>query len=405
MVKIKLLILNTSANTSSPGRIGEEIGLLAQQSGFEVRFAYGRKEVNSRLSLMRIGDEWDIRRHGLESRLFDTHGFASRNATKEFIRELELWKPDIINIHNVHGYYINVELLFNYLKHVQMPVVWTFHDCWPFTGHCSYFDFVGCYKWKTECNHCPNLKGYPASWGFDNSKNNYYRKNELFNGLEHLTIVTPSQWLANHVKESFLKEYPVRVINNGVDEEVFNIVPKPAILGENSHGKEKIIMGIASIWDKRKGLDDFMELRNQLPPEFKIVLVGLSQSQIRNLPKNITGISRTESTHELAALYSAADVFVNPTYVDNFPTPNIEALACGTPVITYNTGGSPEAIDESTGIVVDKGDVHGLKLAIEEVLGKGKNYYRESCRARAERLYNKDDRFRDYIELFKEIMG
>ena len=218
---MKLLLLNASANTGSTGRIAEEIGLLAQQAGYEVRFAYGRKAVNSKLPLIRIGNKWDMRWHGLKSRMWDAHGFGSKRATMALIKELEVWKPDIINIHNLHGYYINIEVLFEYLKKEQIPVVWTFHDCWPFTGHCAHFERVGCDRWKTECHHCPNRGGYPESWMIDHSTANYYRKKETFNGIKNLTIVTPSEWLANHVQSSFLRNYPVQVINNGVDLEIF----------------------------------------------------------------------------------------------------------------------------------------------------------------------------------------
>ena len=397
---MKLLLLNASANTGSTGRIAEEIGLLAQQSGYEVRFAYGRKAVNSRLSLIKIGNQWDMRLHGVVSRLWDAHGFASRLATKALIKELEAWKPDMVNIHNLHGYYINIELLFEYLKRVQIPVVWTFHDCWPFTGHCSYFDRYDCRKWETECHHCPNRKGYPESWFFDRSKKNFRLKKNIFNGLENLTIVTPSAWLANHVSRSFLKNYPVKVIHNGVDMKVFHPQINSEIARKYGIENKTFVLGVASIWDRRKGLDDFIGLRKLLAADIQIVLVGLTAEQAKDLPANIKAISRTENQQELAALYSAAAVFVNPTYVDNFPTTNIEALACGTPVITYRTGGSPEAVDAETGVVVEKGDVEGLKEAIEDVVMIGKTYYSEKCRKRAVRLYNKEDKYREYLEIF-----
>ncbi len=401
---MKLLLLNASANTGSTGRIAEEIGLLAQQSGYEVRFAYGRKAVNSRLPLIKIGNQWDMRLHGVVSRLWDAHGFASRRATKALIKELEAWKPDIVNIHNLHGYYINIELLFEYLKRVQIPVVWTFHDCWPFTGHCSYFDRYDCRKWETECHHCPNRKGYPESWFFDRSKTNFRLKKDIFNGLENLTIVTPSAWLANHVSRSFLKNYPVKVIHNGVDMKVFHPQINSEIARKYGIENKTFVLGVASIWDRRKGLDDFIGLRKLLAADIQIVLVGLTADQAKDLPANIKAISRTENQQELAALYSAASVFVNPTYVDNFPTTNIESLACGTPVITYSTGGSPEAVDAETGIIVEKGDVEGLKEAIENVVMNGKLHYSEKCRDRAVRFFDKEERYREYLEsLEKEV--
>ena len=402
---MKLLLLNATANTGSTGRIAEEIGLLAQQEGYEVRFAYGRKAVNSKLPLIRIGNKWDMRWHGLKSRMWDAHGFGSRLATKAFIKELEAWKPDIVNIHNLHGYYINIELLFDYLKRVQIPVVWTFHDCWPFTGHCAHFERVGCERWKTECHTCPNRKGYPASLFMDRSTQNFRIKKEFFNGLNNLIIVTPSQWLANHVANSFLSQYPVKLIHNGVDINIFKPVDNSESI-RNKYGlsDKSIVLGVANTWKKRKALQDFIALSEILDKDIQIVLVGMTTEQASELPPNIKAIARTENQQELAALYSAAAVFVNPTYVDNFPTTNIEALACGTPVVTYRTGGSPEAIDAETGIVVEKGDADSLKVAVEIVVDKGKAAFSENCRRRAVTLYNKTERYKDYVNIYNSVL-
>lgn len=402
---MKLLLLNATANTGSTGRIADEIGLLAQHEGYEVRFAYGRKAVNSKLSLIKIGNKWDMRLHGLKSRMCDAHGFGSEHATKALIKELEKWRPDIVNIHNLHGYYINIELLFEYLRRVQIPVVWTFHDCWPFTGHCAHFERVGCDRWKTECYACPNRKGYPTSFLVDRSTQNFRIKKEIFNGINNLTIVTPSQWLANHVANSFLSQYPVKLIHNGVELNIFKPIDNSESI-RNKYGlsDKSIVLGVANTWKKRKALQDFIALSKMLEKDIQIVLVGMTAEQSKGLPPNIKAIARTENQHELAALYSAAAVFVNPTYVDNFPTTNIEALACGTPLITYRTGGSSEAVDEETGIVVEKGDLVGLENAIKTVQKNGKFYYSEKCRKRSERLYNNEERFKDYIVLFNDTI-
>jgi glycosyltransferase involved in cell wall biosynthesis len=239
----------------------------------------------------------------------------------------------------------------------------------------------------------------------DQSRDNYFKKKELFNGVKNLTIVTPSDWLAGFVKQSFLSDYPVRVINNGVNTAVFLPRSDSVIRNKYEIGNKKLILGIAYIWSPRKGLNDFIALGNQLGSEYKVFLVGLSLKQLKQLPENIIGISRTESVDELAELYSTADVFVNPTWQDNFPTTNLEALACGTPVVTYNTGGSPEAIDEKTGIVVEKGDINGLQKAIEQIIAQGKNHYSLNCRERAIALFKKEDRNADYLELYKKMLS
>ena len=397
----KLLIINVTANSGSTGRIAEEIGQTAISNGFDTYFAYGRLARESKCKLIKIGKKLNVRLHGIESRLFDNHGFSSRIATKRFIKEIERIKPDIINIHNLHGYYINVKILFEYLNKTNIPIVWTFHDCWPFTGHCSYFDRYNCTKWKTECHSCPNKHGYPSSLLLSRAKRNFYKKRKLFSNYKKTTIVTPSNWLSDITKQSFFKGKNIITINNGTDLTTFKIVNGNKRLSLNLQNK-KIVLGVASIWDKRKGFDDFIRLNELLSDEYKIILVGLNKKQKESLPANIIGIERTESVHELAELYSMADVFVNPTYSDNFPTTNIESLACGTPVITYKTGGSPEAIDEMTGIVVEQGNINKLKEAIESV-AKDKAMYTERCRERAVRLYNKQDRFNDYIDLFNSL--
>ena len=401
----KVLQINATANSGSTGRIAEEIGMLAQQSGYESYVAYGRKNYNSHLNVIKIGTDVDVKLHWLVSRLFDNHGFASKSATKEFVDKLRQIKPDIIHLHNIHGYYLHVACLFDYLKQAGVPIVWTLHDCWPLTGHCSYFDFVNCDKWKTLCRQCPNRKGYPASLFLDRSKENFLKKRRLFASVPNITFVTPSHWLERIVNQSFFSSYPVKVIHNGVNLEVFR--PKTDMNVRAKYGLEaskKMILGVASIWDRRKGLSDFVQLSDLLANDEQIVLVGLGKEQIKTLPRGIKGVCRTENVEELASLYSTADVFVNPTWVDNFPTTNIEALACGTPVVTYSTGGSPEAVSSDTGIVVNKGDVAALYQAVSKILNGGKKRYSVSCRQRAEALFDKNERFQDYIELYNSLV-
>jgi len=307
-------------------------------------------------------------------------------------------------LHNIHGYYLHVGILFKYLKNKTIPVVWTLHDCWPFTGHCAHFEWVSCEKWKTECNNCPLTHIYPSSWYIDNSKKNFYEKKSLFQGLENLTIVTPSLWLKGLVKQSFLKDYPVKVINNGIDLERFKPVETEIVKDKYSLTGYKIVLGVASVWDRIKGLDHFKQLSKLLYEDVRIVLVGLNKKQIQSLPQNIIGVERTESVEELTALYSCADVFVNPTLVDNFPTTNLEALACGTPVVTYDTGGSPEAVDEETGIVVEQGDIGKLLTAVNKILNHGKEQYKSNCRKRAVQKYDKIERYQDYLKLYESIL-
>lgn len=397
--------INTTLNSGSTGRIAEDIGIAAIQNGWQSYIAYGKTSGTSQSHAIRIGDDWNMKFHALATRLFDNHGFASVYATRRFISELDAINPDIIHLHNIHGYYLNAEVLFKYIKKKGIPVVWTLHDCWPLTGHCSYFDYVNCNKWKTGCCFCPNKKGYPASLFLDRSKQNYIRKKELFTSVRNITFVTPSRWLKDIVGKSFFHAYPVRTIYNGVDLSVFRPIEDDSIrMKYDLKPGKRIILGVASTWDRRKGLADFIELNKLIPSDMQIVLVGLNAEQIHSLPKRMKGIKRTENIQELAALYSIADVFVNPTWVDNFPTTNVEALACGTPVVTYRTGGSPEAVSSNTGIVVDKGNISQLYEAIQGIIKKGKEICQQSCRQRAEVLFDKKDRYQDYVELYNTLL-
>jgi putative colanic acid biosynthesis glycosyltransferase len=400
-----LFQINSVINSGSTGRIAEEIGQEAMKNGWESYIAYGRLARTSQSKLIKIGSDWDIKWHGLQTRLFDRHGLASTNATKKLVEKIKEIKPDIIHLHNIHGYYINIEILFRYLKDANIPVVWTLHDCWPMTGHCAYFTFVGCDKWKTQCFSCPQKKNYPGSFFLDRSQQNYKQKRKLFTSVHDITIVPVSNWLADIVKQSYLKDYPIRVINNGIDVNVFSPQSRDGIRLKYGLADKFVLLGVATEWGRRKGLHDFIELSKILKDDEIIVLVGLKEDQIKMLPENIIGITRTESTQELAEFYSSADVFVNPTWEDNFPTTNLEAMACGTPVVTYRTGGSPEALTPKTGFVVEQGDLASIRKAIDTVKSKGKAFYSAACRERTTKMFNKNDRYAEYLQLYEQMLS
>ena len=364
---MKVLMINVVCGIRSTGRICTDIAAELEKQGHEVKIAYGRENVPEQFQryAVRIGNDLDMMLHGVKARLLDASGFGSKSATKRFIKWVKEYDPDIIHLHNIHGYYINVRVLFDYLKICGKKIVWTLHDCWSFTGHCVYFDYINCEKWKYGCEHCLQKSEYPARIGPDMSKQNYAIKKKLFGEIPNMTLVAPSKWLADLIPESYMKEYPTKVIYNGVDTETF----KPT----NSNFKEKyncidkkIVLGVASVWDKRKGLSTFVELADKLDDSYQIVMVGLTKEQIGQLPDNIIGIERTNSVLELAEIYTAADVFVNPTLEDNYPTTNIESIACDTPVITYETGGSPESA-KMFGISVPKNDIKQLVGAIQNI--------------------------------------
>ncbi len=381
-----------------------QIGETAIKEGFAVYTAFARGTHPVECEAIRIGNQNSVHYHGLVTRLFGRHGFSSKKSTRAFLREIDKIDPDLIHLHNLHGYYLNIELLFNYIKEKSIPVVWTLHDCWAFTGHCAYFDYVGCDKWVVGCNNCPQIHTYPRSLLTDYSKKAYERKKKAFTGVNNLTIVTPSRWLKDLVSRSFLKAYNTRVIYNGVDTDTF--IPTSVKKSEFGIDDGKfVVLGIAAKFEPRKGLKYFIELSRRIQDDSIIFLVGLNKKQLRQLPRNVIGIRRTESVKDLARIYSMSDVFLNPTLEDNFPTTNLEALACGTPVITFRTGGSPESIDSKTGVVVEKGNTDKLTEAVSFIKSKGKQVFSDNCRERAVSLFRAEDRFRDYLQIYDELLS
>lgn len=360
---MRVLIINCVCGIRSTGRICTELAEQFMAEGNEVRVAYGRmEEVPEQYQQLavRIGTRRDLLFHVLRTRLFDQHGFGSVRATRKFLQWAEEYKPDLVWLHNIHGYYINIEMLFNWIKaHPEMQVRWTLHDCWAFTGHCAHFTMAKCERWKDHCSRCTQRKEYPACYGWGSVERNYDRKKAAFTGVSHMTLITPSQWLADLVRQSFLKEYPVEVHYNTINTDVFK--PTPGNFRARYQLQDKIIvLGVASAWSDKKGFKDFLQLAKMLDERFTIVLVGLNHKQLKSLPPNIKGIDRTNDASELAMIYTAADVFVNPTYEDNYPTVNLEAAACGTKVVTYDTGGCRETIQDTQGVVIGTGCLEDL---------------------------------------------
>jgi putative colanic acid biosynthesis glycosyltransferase len=404
---MKILQISSELNVGSVGKIAEQIGEEIIKQGWKSYIAYGRDGLPSSSQTFKIGDKFDKIKHGIYTRITDRHAFASVEATKSLVKKIELIDPDIIHLQHLHGYYINIEILFNCLSKKNIPVVWTFHDCWSFTGHCAHYEFIGCEKWLTQCKKCPQKSEYPKSSLIDNSFRNFIDKKRIFNSVKNITIIPVSNWLGEETRKSFLKDHSIKVIHNGIDLSKFKISDKETIINTKRSlkiGDEFVILGVANPWSVKKGLNYFVELSERLSCDYKIVMVGLSQTQLRNLPKNIIGLERTKNVQQLAELYAAANAFLNPTLEDTFPTTNLESLACGTPVITFQSGGSPEAINEQTGFVLAKGDIVGLCSALDEIKKNGREFYSEKCRKRAELLFDKEKNFENYINLYKELL-
>lgn len=403
MTKLKLLQINVAANWGSHGRIAEEIGLEAMAQGWESYIAYGRYANPSKSHIVKIGDLFDHCLHGAQSLLLDRHGLASCGPTKKLIREIEQIKPDLIHLHNIHGFYLNYPILFRYLSTVDIPVVWTLHDCWAFTGHCAWPIHGHCDRFQEQCCHCPlQSKGYPKSFLLDRSRSNFKLKKRYFRSLQDLHLVTVSRWLEQQVRLSFMQDMDIRTIYNGLDTEVFRPSGTPPTSVTDGH---PLVLGVCNAWYDWKGLDDMAALREILPDDYEVMVVGVNEDQMHRLPEGITCIRRTDSVSQLAEIYSQADVFVNPSKVESFGMTTAEALSCGTPSIVYDTSACPEVVDNLTGRVVPLGDVNALAKAVMEICSlPGRETMRQACRERAIRLFNRQDRYKEYLQLYNEVL-
>lgn len=335
-------------------------------AGVESYIFWGRRHSTISENEICFTRQSSVNMHGALSRITDRAGFYSRGDTRELIKMLDEIDPDVVHLHNLHGYYLDIRLLFTWLRSARCQVRWTLHDCWAFTGHCAYFDYVKCDRWRSGCFSCPQRGEYPKSYIHDSSKKNYSEKKEAFTSIpeDRMSIITPSSWLANLVKESFLSKYQVDVKPNTVNSQVFKPTPSK-FRASNGLESDFLVLGVASPWTPRKGLQDFITLAKELDKTYKIILVGLAESQIRSLPENIIGFPRTDSAEELAEIYSSADVFLNMTYEDTYPTVNLEAEACGTPVITYASGGSAETISMPESRAVKPGSIDEVLRALK----------------------------------------
>ena len=391
---------------SSTGRIMNAIKAQSIKEGFEAICFFGRGEAPEAEGYFDIGNRMQMYRHILHTRLWDGHGLRSKGETEQLIHLLEQQKPDIIHLHNIHGYYLQVPLLFAYLKKTGIPVVWTLHDCWSYTGHCAYYDFVGCERYQSHCQNCPQKGSYPKSWLVDGSGRNFDWKKQAFSHMPHLTLVTPSHWLKDQLRQTFMAQYPAKVIPNGIDLDTFQPMDGTAMGQKLGISPEKyVILGVATRFDEpRKGFDHFMRLSRLLAEDEQILLVGATKKQLENLPGNVKAMQRTADAKELAAIYSLPDLFVNPTLEDNLPTVTMEAMACGTPVTGYATGGQPEMV-EGLFPLAQKGDVEGLYAIIRQMRTQGKAAYTEACLQRAQQRFDAKICFAAYTELYRSLLG
>lgn len=404
---MKVLRITTSANTGAISRTAEQLGELVMKEGWESYIAYSRPGNPSSSKLIRVGNWASIAIHLILTRLFDLCGYGSYFATRKLVKKLKVLSPDLIHIHNIHSYDINLRVLFDYLSKANIPVVWTQHDCWAYTGHCSYYTKAKCEKWKTCCYDCSQYRTPPKSLWYDGSRRNFQQKKSLFTSVKNMNLVAVSKWMQGELSQSFLSNYPITLIYNGIDTSIFRPLQEHAaeVREKYNLGAKKILIGVASTWEARKGLDDYVKLNELVRQNYTIVLVGVSDIIKMTLPDNIIGISRTESMNELALLYSASYISLNLSQEESFGKTTPEALACGTPCIVYNSTASPELVDEGTGMVVDAGSIDGVYDAIMKIDNWDRETTINKCRERATSLFSKDENYKKYIYLYKRLMG
>ena len=395
---MKVLFVNLVYGVGSTGKIIADIMELLKKYGNDVKALYGTGAVSENKDAVKVSGDFGYYFHNFMSRFTDHAGLYSWRATRKLIREIRDFKPDIIHLHTLHGFYVNYEMLFCFLKKANIPVVWTLHDCWAFTGHCTHFSQAKCTQWQTECQDCKLLYRYPQCYFKGDVKRNYLRKKNAFTGVKNLVITTPSQWLADQVRQSFLQNYPILVIPNGIDRTIFH--PQSSNLREKYHLEDKkIVLGVANAWNARKGLSDMLALASRLGLDYQVVLIGLTEKQLPDIPPNVLGILRTMNQTELAQWYSIADVFVNPTYEETFGLTTVEAQACGTPVVVYETDGCPETIASGNGLLVTQGDMQTLEISVRDIADS-----RWHANPQKIAQFDKNSVYQKYIELYNNIL-
>jgi len=392
----KVLQINVVCDYGSTGKIAMGIQDLLQKKGTQAVIAYGRGTASNSKNTYKITNIFEIALHILRARFSDGSGYGSGFATNRLIKYIESFKPDVIHMHNVHGYHLNIKKLFNYLNKKDIPVVWTLHDLWTMTGHCPFP--ADCEKWITNCNNCPKLKEYPLSY-YDGSERNYLLKRKLFTHLTNCVIVCPCKWLGDLVEKSYMSCYPIKIINNGIDLSIFKPMERTSLKSKYRVEGRKVVLCVALVFDERKGFNYVLDLASKLDKNWVILVVGLDKDQLKILPANIIGYEKVENALELAELYNVADVFCNPTIGDNYPTVNLEAMACGTPVAAFDTGGIKEQVADGCGFVVPMGDSKELLHAVlESVL-----LSRENCSDIAKRSFDRTSIYENYFDLYNEI--
>lgn len=397
---MNVLQINTVGNSGSTGRIAEQIGIEAIRSGWESYIACAIRISQSRSNIIRVGSQWHRYPNVLWTRIFDSDSPLAKISTLKLIGDIKKISPDIIHLHNLHGYYLHAPTLLRFLGEYDRPVVWTLHDFWPFTGHCAYFDFCGCDRWKSACRNCPQKKAYPASWVFDRSAKNHIEKISLISKIKNLTLVPVSEWAKSIAAESKVKFKNIQTIRNGINLDAFYPSAKPRT------GIPNNILFAANKWEPRKGLHFIPKIAELLGGSYTFTVIGVDDRQKKHLEKNgISALKRTANAEELRDIYSQAAVFANPTLEETLSLVNMEAIACGTPVVTFASGGTPETVpNERVGAVVNRGDIGEMAAQIRKFAALDKSETAKICRQTALDNFDAKTAFKKYIELYGSLV-
>ena len=398
---MKIVSIN-SLNTGSTGRIMRQIADQAKLRGHDVVLCYPHSrtnEINHQKSAIYIVNRY-IRRIGALLDFIGLYRFAFGISTLLFLLKVDKLRPDVVHLHNLHGSYINIYLLFKYLKKRNITVFWTLHDCWAFTGHCGHYITIGCTKWTSGCHSCPKYMDYPSSL-FDDSRGRYRYKKSLFTDLPNLTLVPVSKWLASQCSQSFLKDLPLKPISNGIDIRTFSYCKSDVKIRYGIQGKF-VAIGLATSWGEDKGFSDYLELASLLSDDEVILMVGLTEELKSKLPSNIIGISRTESIEELVSLYSSVDVLLSLSKAETFGLTIIEAMSCGTPAIAYDNTAQKELILPETGFLVKTGAIEDVYQCMKTVRSNGRDFYAQNCRKYVETKFSDSLQYSKYVDLYED---
>lgn len=399
---MKILQINATYRIGSTGKIISDLNDILTQNGHEgyMLCAYALETKDNLYIMDNMRYPFNAKLNILKMRITGLNGYSKKKETIKALEWIDSIEPDVIHLHNIHGDWINLEYLFEYIKRKNARVIWTLHDCWAFTGRCSHFENYGCIKWKHECDACRNSNVYPITYFFDKSKKMFRDKKRWFSKIQNMELITPSEWLAELVSNSMLKEYPVTIIPNGVDTAVFFPREEGSKYLEGLERK-RLILGVANCWTEGKGLRKFIELDKIIDhEEFQIILVGLSKKQVKDIPKTIIPILRTNNQVELAKIYSQVDCYLNCSILETMGMTTVEAMACGMPVIVFDKTAIPETVGNGCGIILDS------DCTIEEIYSAVKDICstrwerKDKCISHVMCNFDKEKQYKKYLKLY-----